>query len=139
MILGQMLAVRSIPDDWPFVHPKSIYDTAALSDDRAEQRAREALVAYGLPWLSQFPDHDAIVEAFRARGPLSIGMSPAGALDIADMLAALGRDAEARQTLEDYVGNPILRSHAVYLAEYLSKKGHPDLAMRIRTKDLFQG
>jgi hypothetical protein len=96
-------------------------------------------VAYGLPWLSQFPDHDAIVETFRADGPLSIGMSPAGWLDIADMLAALGRDAEARKTLEDYVANPVLRSHAGYLAEYLSKKGHPDLATRIRTKDLFRG
>jgi hypothetical protein len=50
-----------------------------------------------------------------------------------------GRDAEARQTLEDYVANPVLRSHAGYLAEYLSKKGHPDLATRIQTKDLFRG
>jgi hypothetical protein len=119
--IGQLVAVTDRDAWWP------------LSDPTAEQRASEALLRHGLPWLSRFPDHDAIVDQFRAGGPHSVGMEPAAGLDIAEMLNALGRQTEARKTLEDYVSAPVLRTHAGYLAEYLSKIGHPDLALRIKT------
>ena len=50
-----------------------------LADPEADAWALSALESLALPWLDRFPDHDAIVETFRADGPLPIGMSPAGA------------------------------------------------------------
>lgn len=105
-----------------------------LSEPAAEQRARAALVDYALPWLGSFPDQDAILGHFQA-GPSSIGMSPAGALDIATMLTGMGRGSEARAVLETYVNQPVLGGHAQYLAEYLPKIGHGDLVARVRSRD----
>jgi hypothetical protein len=102
-----------------------------LSDPDAEEVARSAIVEHGLPWLDQFPDHDAVLNAFRSAGALGIGMSPAGPLDVAEMLDALGRQPEARVMLEDYVRKPVHQNHAYYLADYLSSIGHADLVPRV--------
>lgn len=61
-------------------------------------------------------------------------MSPAGGLDIADMYAGLGRESDARRTLERYVERPVLINHASYLKEYLVERGHEDLVTRIQTR-----
>lgn len=42
-----------------------------LSDTRAETVARSALAEHGLPWLDQFPDHDAVLQGFRSAGRLA--------------------------------------------------------------------
>lgn len=107
-----------------------------LSDPNAETVARSALTEHGLPWLDQFPDYEAVVRAFRSVGPLGIGMSPAGPLDVAQMLDALGRHEETRAVLEGYVDEPVNQSHAYYLAEYLPKIGHADLVSRVKSRDL---
>lgn len=106
-----------------------------LDDGRSIELARRGLERDGLPWLSRFADHDDVLEAFRTGGPFPIGMSPAGGLDLADMLYALGRKREAREILEEYVAKPVLRSHADYLANYLRNAGQSDLVERITTKD----
>lgn len=106
-----------------------------LSDPGAEEVARSAIVDHGLPWLDQFPDHDAVLNGFRAAGPIGIGMAPAGPLDVAQMLDALGRHHEARAVLEDYVDQPVNQSHASNLADYLSGIGHADLVPRVRVRD----
>ena len=71
-----------------------------LSDPSAAATAWAALHEHGLPWLDRFPTKTAIVAAFEEFGPLRIGMTPAGALDVADQYTALGRSDEARRTLE---------------------------------------
>lgn len=78
-----------------------------LSDPDAEDVARAAVVEHGLRWLDQFPDHDAVLNGFRSAGPLGIGMTPAGPLDVAEMLDALGRHHDARVVLEKYVDEPV--------------------------------
>ena len=106
-----------------------------LSDNEAEGVAMAALVEHGLPWLDQFPDHEAVLDGFRAVGPLGIGMSPAGPLDVAQMLAGLGRRAEARAVLERYVRQPVNAGHAAYLVDYLPSIGHADLVSRVTVED----
>ena len=107
-----------------------------LSEPAAEERAAAALIEHALPWLATYPHHDSILQQFNSRGPLAIGMPPAGGLDIADMLTALGREAEARCVLEAYVREPVLPSHARYLAEYLAKIGQSDLVSRVTAKEV---
>ena len=102
-----------------------------LSDPDAEEVARSALADHGLPWLDAFPDHDSVLDGFRAGGPFAIGMTPAGPLDIAQMLGALGRAREARVVLEGYVSEPVNKGHAYYLRDYLPSIGHDDLVVRI--------
>jgi hypothetical protein len=106
-----------------------------LSDANAETVARSALVEHGLPWLDQFSDHDAVLRGFRLGGPFAIGMSPAGPLDVAQMLDTLGRHDEARTVLEAYVSQPVHQSHAYYLADYLPGIGHADLVSRVQVRD----
>ena len=106
-----------------------------LSDIQAEDIAASALLEHGLPWLDGFPDHEEVLGRFRTSGPFGIGMSPAGALDIAQMLSGLGRPTEARAVLEGYVEQPVHRHHAAYLAEYLPSIGHADLVPRVTVQD----
>lgn len=106
----------------------------SLKDRKSPDVAQAALHFYGLPWLEQFPDKDTLLDRFYASGPLRIGMSPAGDLDVAEMLAALGRTQEARGVLERYVEKPMLHTHAVYLADYLPSIGHGDLVARLTTE-----
>ena len=102
---------------------------------RCEEIARSALVEHGLPWLDRFPGHDAVLNGFRTSGPSGIGMSPAGPLDVAQMLDALGRPQEARAVLKTYVDQPVNQSHAYYLRDYLAGIGYGDLVPRIRYLD----
>lgn len=122
--IGQLLGGDNAGDWW-----------WPLSDSNAETVARSALVEHGLPWLDQFPDHDAILRGFRSAGPFGIGMTPAGALDVAQMLDALGRHDEARTVLEGYVSQPVHQSHAYYLADYLPGIGHADLVPKVQVRD----
>ncbi len=100
-------------------------------DPHSLDEARRALLDLGLPWLDRFPNRASILDAFHQFGPLALGMSPAGPLDVADLYRLTGRHDEERRTLEQYVSRPVLRSHATYLAEYLSERGHADLAEQI--------
>lgn len=106
-----------------------------LFDPAAIDKVTAGLTEWGMPWLAQFPDHAAIIERFLAVGSLGIGLTPAGALDVADMLAALGRGDEALAVLRVYVSTPVLRTHAGYLAQHLEEIGHGDLAPLIRVRD----
>lgn len=106
----------------------------SLADGASADLARRGLEHDGLPWLSRFTNHDEVLNAFRAGGPFSIGMTPAGGLDLADMLYALGRGREARDILTDYVSRPVLVNHADYLAGFLRDAGEPDLIDRIVIK-----
>lgn len=103
-----------------------------LADPDAEEVARSAVAEHGLPWLDEFPDHDAVLNNFRRLGPLGIGMTPAGPLDVAAMLDGLGRHGEARAVLEEYANEPVVQGHAYYLADYLPSIGHADLVPRVR-------
>jgi len=105
-----------------------------LHHHEAAAAARAALHEHGLQWLDRFPTKAAIVAAFEAGGPFEIGMSPAGALDIADLYTALARDDDARRTLERYVDEGVLPTHASYLAEYLLARGCDDLVPGLRIR-----
>ena len=105
-----------------------------LSDEHAEEVAKSAIVEQGLPWLDQFPDHEAVLNGFRDAGPLDIGMSPAAPLDVAQMLDALGKHDDARVVLAEYVNQPVHQSHANYLTAYLPSIGHADLVPRLRAR-----
>ena len=106
-----------------------------LDEPYASLLARDALEGYGLPWLDHFPDRDAVLAAFEGAGSLAIGLTPAGALDVADLYRAVGRGADERRTVEGYVAHPVLGTHAVYLAKYLQQHGHADLVSLIRTRE----
>ncbi len=106
-----------------------------LRDENAAAKAEAALTEYGLPWLDRYPSRTAILAEFERHGSLAIGMSPAGALDIADLYQALGRDEDARRTLAQYVSHPVLRSHAAYLSDYLAARGYEDMVERIHTRE----
>jgi hypothetical protein len=99
----------------------------SLDDERASDLAKTSLLDYGLPWLDQFTDKSAIVEQFLAVGPLVLGMSPAGSLEIAELLTKLGRAGDASDVLERYVKGVHRRTHAQYLATYLPTIGRADL------------
>jgi hypothetical protein len=104
-------------------------------DDRASHIAGQALREYGLPWLDRFPDRASVLDECARVGPLPLGLSPAGWLDIADVHRAAGDREAERRTLERYVSGPVLRAHASYLAGYLQEHGHRDLVDQIQTHD----
>ena len=54
-------------------------------------------------------------------------MTPAAALDIAQIHAARGHEEDERRTLERYVAARVTPGHAEYLRDYLPAIGHPDL------------
>lgn len=122
--IGQLMR----PDDrgdlwWPLFDP----DAAAV--------AKAALLGHALPWLARFPSKESVIESFERDGPLTMGMGPAGGLEIADLYGALGRCDDERRTLETYVTRGVLKSHAVYLEKYLVERGYPDLVGQIKTRD----
>ena len=81
--------------------------------DGALDAARANLLDRGLPWLDRFPGRLGVLQRVLGRMvSLAIGMSPAGALDIADVWRAVGEPSRERRVLEDYVSEPVLASHA---------------------------
>ncbi len=102
-----------------------------LANPESDRWALDCIQGFGLPWLDQFPDHQHILDAFNSGGFDRIGMYPAAPLDIAEMLAALGRSAEARTMLETYASRPDHGPHAHYLVDYLTRIGHADLVARV--------
>jgi hypothetical protein len=106
-----------------------------LDDDRSSDIAGHALREYGLPWLDRFPDRVSVLQECERVGPLPLGLSPAGWLDIADVYRALGDRAAERRTLERYISGSVLPGHAEYLADYLQGHGHGDLINRIQVRD----
>lgn len=104
-----------------------------LHDQGAAVAAQTALHDLGLPWLDRFPSTAAVLEAFEELGPLPLGMTPAGGLDIADLYESLDRREDARRTLAHYVATPVLANHADYLSGYLTERGRADLVPLIRT------
>lgn len=106
-----------------------------LQAPEASAWVRDALLLHGLPWLARFPDATSVLSAFEAAGPLALGMSPAGYLDIADVYRARGQLEAERRTLERYVSTPHLVGHAEYLRRYLIDRGHDDLASAVTTRD----
>lgn len=105
-----------------------------LDDPSVTVAAGVALERHGLPWLSQFEDRASLLAAFESHGATAIGMSPAGPLDIADVLRAMGDLRRERSVLEEYVASPVLPNHASYLSEHLRSRGHGDLIERITTR-----
>ncbi len=103
-----------------------------LGEPGVDQWALDVMESFGLPWLDRFPDHQHILDAFTSDGFAKIGMYPAAPLDIAEMLTAMGRAAEARAMLEAYASRPDLGNHADYLADYLRQIGQAELVERIR-------
>jgi hypothetical protein len=69
-----------------------------LDDPGAAQDVGGALQQHGLPWLDEFPDRRAVLDAFEAHGPFPLGLSPAGALDIADVQSCAPPPASASTT-----------------------------------------
>ncbi|TNM41133.1 DUF4304 domain-containing protein [Nocardioides albidus] len=106
-----------------------------IDDPESVEHTQRSLEEFGFPWLARFASHDAVLDEFHRYGAVGIGMSPAGGLDIADMLIALGRQQEARSVLEGYVSRSVLKSHGQYLSDYLRDRGHPDLVDRIQTHE----
>lgn len=102
-----------------------------LDADDASSDAGDALQSVGLPWLDQFPDAAALLDAFDEKGATGIGLSRAGAIEIADLCRARGEEARERRVLEAYVAEPHLRSHVDVLERYLTKHGHDDLVSEI--------
>lgn len=106
-----------------------------LDDPDASAAAGHALTEVGLPWLDQFPDATALLDAFDQHGAIGIGLSPAGALEVADLCRARGDTTRERRVLEAYVNEPVLRSHASVLRDYLTRRGNDDLVDRITTRE----
>jgi hypothetical protein len=71
----------------------------SLDDDHSSDAAGEALVLHVLPWLDRFPDKLSILDAYDQAGSVGIGLSPAGALDIADLCSGLRLAAKERRIL----------------------------------------
>lgn len=103
-----------------------------LADPAAGDSVGQFLVEHALPWLDRFPDRAAVLDAYERAGPLAIGLSPAGGLDIADTYRAMGRTVDERRTLESYVAHGVRSGHVEYLTGYLQKNGHSDLIALIK-------
>lgn len=121
--MGQLLSPDSPGDLW-----------WSLDRPYASTDAHRVLTEVGVPWLDRFPSSDAIFTAFEQEGPLALGMGPAGSLDIADLYRSIGRHDDERRVLDDYVGRPVRPGHASYLRDYLERRGHEELTVRITTR-----
>jgi hypothetical protein len=120
--IGQLIEGDDAPDRW-----------WPLREAQVADRAEDALRRYGLPWLDSFPDASVVLDAFDQIGPLPMGMSPAGGLDIADLCRSRGESQRERLVLESYVAKPVLASHRETLVNYLIKHNLDDLVARITT------
>jgi hypothetical protein len=104
-----------------------------LDDPEAEGFVAKALSEFGLPWLRSFSDHESVVQAYRSGGVDALWGHPAMPLDVATLLANLGRAEEARRVVESYVAQPHLVNHVDYLRDWLRRSGHADLVSLVTT------
>lgn len=117
--VGELNGARGGDQWWP------------LDDSEAPEIGAHALRHHGLPWLSRFETHQAVIDALEADAPKPPGVWPAGQLDLADLYRAKNMNADERRILEQYVARPIPGGHEEYLIEYLRRHGHQDLAARV--------
>ncbi|MGX5681390.1 DUF4304 domain-containing protein [Schumannella luteola] len=101
----------------------------------AEAVAGEALSVYGIPWLESFPDQESVIDAYRRGGTRALWGHPATPLDVATLLANLGRGDEARVVVESYVAAPVGTGHADYLRGWLDRSGYADLVPLVSTPE----
>jgi len=122
--MGQLMSPGAGGDVWwQLDRPSVASDTHRLS------------IEHGLPWLDRFAGRESVLDSFGREGPLSIGMSPAGSLDVADLYRAIGEHAAEETVLRDYVKEPVRANHGPYLHDYLVRTGHADLAKQIQTHE----
>lgn len=85
------------------------------------QQVTDALSDVGLAWLDQFTDRRAIISRFRLGDEDELGMTPAAALDVADLLLATGEVDAAEKLVRRYLAlDDVRRGHREYVeTEYL--------------------
>jgi hypothetical protein len=95
-----------------------------LDFEPSQQQAIHALQDFGLPWIDQFTERQVIIDVFRSDDEEALGMTPAAALDIADLLLATGHTEAAEQVVRTYLARDDIRKpHSDYLAtEYLEMR-----------------
>ncbi|MCS5722889.1 DUF4304 domain-containing protein [Herbiconiux sp. CPCC 203407] len=95
--------------------------------------AIRAVIDVGVPWLDRFQSSESIWSAFEAEGSESIGMSRAGALDIADLYSAHGHPEDARRVLNSYARKSHNSHHVDYLVKHLEDRGFHDLSALVQS------
>jgi hypothetical protein len=87
-----------------------------LDFEPSKEQAIDALRDVGLLWLGQFTNRQVILNKFRSGDAEDLGMTPAAALDIADLLLATGNIQAAENTVRNYlVGANVLPNHRDYV------------------------
>lgn len=87
-----------------------------LDFEPSKQQAIDALRDVGLLWLGQFTNRQVILNKFRAGDAEDLGMTPAAALDIADLLLATGNIHAAEHTVRNYLASAnVLPNHRDYV------------------------
>jgi hypothetical protein len=80
-----------------------------LDFEPSQEQATDALREAGLSWLDQFTNRQVILDKFWAGDGDELGMTPAAALDIADLLLAIGNTQAAEQTVRNYLARDDMR------------------------------
>lgn len=95
-----------------------------LDFEPSKEQAIDALREAGLSWLGQFTNRQVILDKFRTGDDEELGMGPAAALDIADLLLATGNIQVAEQTVRNYLARDDLgRPHRDYVEnDYLVQR-----------------
>lgn len=109
--LGE-LVTDGASDLWWFLDEPS----AASSD------VADALSEFGLPWLDRFLTRADLLREWRSKGPLALGMSPRGPIEIAWMLADSDRQA-AESLIRTYLAEDLAPGHREWLAKILPTRG----------------
>ncbi|WP_328332124.1 DUF4304 domain-containing protein [Kribbella sp. NBC_00382] len=92
-----------------------------LDFEPSQEQAIDAMRDMGLTWLGQFTNRQVILDKFQAGDEEELGMTPAAALDVADLLLATGNIQAAEQAVRDYLArDDVRRPHRDYVEnEYL--------------------
>ncbi|WP_433164500.1 DUF4304 domain-containing protein [Kribbella sp. CA-247076] len=80
-----------------------------LDFEPSQEQAIDALHDVGLPWLGQFTDRQVILGKFQTGDVEDLGMTPACALDIADLLLGTGKIQAAEQIVRNYLASDEVR------------------------------
>lgn len=99
-----------------------------LDFEPSQEQTIDAMRETGLTWLGQFTNRQVILDKFQAGDGEELGMTPAAALDVADLLLATGNIHTAEQTVRNYLARDDVRwPHRAYVEnEYLEQRnlGH---------------